>query len=237
MKKYLVFRVKPRLGTGCSFNPYAQGTPALSPQNVLTSAQTYQSFSSSTLPMVSCKRPRSTCRRAGSGETLPGQVLRCDAKHARIAHHQKSAHSHEKYLVLGLLRGEFVVSCPAALRLLTHPAQAGVSGWQVCNTRTMGGGAAVDVPCLAARPRESRAGKGGPRAHPRCAWLVAQQPALVCRSKGVSRWVALGSRKGRRGGVLQGVSVPARAGAHRGRLHGDRRDGGVPQQLEHSFFV
>jgi hypothetical protein len=161
------------------------------------------------------------------------QVSRCDAKHARTAHHQENAPSHESTLRWG----SFAASSWSAAQLpcgCSRKRPAGVSGWRVCNIRTLGGKAAGDVPRLAARPR---AGEGGPRAHRQCAWLVAQQLALVCLSKGVSRLVALGSRKCRRGEVLHGVSVPASACAHRGRLRGDRRDGGVPHELEHSFCV
>jgi len=120
-----------------------------------------------------------------------GHVSKCDAKHARTAHHQESAHSHAKYLALGLLRGELVVSGPAALRLLTHAAGGRQRLASVQHAKNGGerGHAAGNVPRLAARPR---ACDGGPRAHRRCAWLVG-----ACLSfQGVSRWVAQGSRKG-----------------------------------------
>ncbi len=81
--------------------------------------------------------------------------MKCDAKHARTAHHQESAPSHEKYLALGLLRGELfagVVGGPAALRLLTHAPRgpAGASAAGECSTHAQWGKrAARDVPRLA----------------------------------------------------------------------------------------
>jgi hypothetical protein len=65
MKKYRVFRVQPRIGARVAPSIHKLCTPAISPQNVLTSAQTYLSFSSSTLPMVSCKGPHSTTLESG----------------------------------------------------------------------------------------------------------------------------------------------------------------------------
>ena len=169
MKKYRIFRVQPRIWARVAPSIRKLYTPALSPQNVLTSAQTYLSFSSSTLPMVSC-----ASHHAEPGQKkLPraGHVSKCDAKHARTAHHQESAHSHAKNLALGLLRGELVVSGPAALRLLTHAAggRQRLASVQHANTGGERGQAAGDVPRLAARPR---ACDGGPRAHRRCSWLV-----------------------------------------------------------------
>ncbi len=132
--------------------------------------------------------------------------------------------------------GSFAASSWSAAQLpcgCSRTRPAGVSGWRVCNTRTLGGKGGK-------LPGTSRAWQ---RARGR-AMEVRERigdalglSALVCLSKGVSRWVAQGSRKDRRVGVLQGVRVPARAGIHRGRQRGDRCDGGVPHELEHSFFV